>query len=30
VFDGTPIRVRLTGPAVPVFEGDFPGIDDDG
>lgn len=30
VFDGTPVRVRLAGPAVPVFEGDFPGIDDEG
>jgi diaminopimelate epimerase len=30
VFDGTPIRVRLAGPAVPVFEGEFPGIDDRG
>lgn len=29
VFDGTPVRVRLSGPAVPVFEGRFPGIDDD-
>lgn len=28
VFDGTPIRVRLEGPAEPVFEGEFPGIDD--
>jgi diaminopimelate epimerase len=27
VFEGTPVRVRLTGPAVPVFEGEFPGID---
>lgn len=27
VFDGTPCRVRLTGPAVSVFEGEFPGID---
>jgi len=27
-FDGTPVRVRLTGPAVSVFEGEFPGIDD--
>ena len=24
VFDGTPIRVRLEGPAVRVFDGDFP------
>lgn len=29
VFDGTPIRVRLEGPAVPLFDGDFPGIDDE-
>ncbi|MFW6039589.1 MAG: diaminopimelate epimerase [Gemmatimonadota bacterium] len=28
VFDGTPIRVRLEGPAVPLFDGEFPGIDD--
>lgn len=27
-FDGSPVRVRLTGPAVSVFEGEFPGIDD--
>jgi len=27
-FDGAPVRVRLTGPAVSVFEGEFPGIDD--
>lgn len=27
-FDGTPVRVRLTGPAVSLFEGEFPGIDD--
>jgi diaminopimelate epimerase len=27
-FDGTPVRVRLTGPAISVFEGEFPGIDD--
>lgn len=30
VFDGTPVRVRLTGPAVPLFEGVFPGVDDEG
>lgn len=29
VFDGTPIRVRLEGPAEPLFEGEFPGIDDE-
>lgn len=29
VFDGTPIRVRLEGPAVPLFEGEFPGVDDE-
>ncbi len=29
VFDGTPIRVRLDGPAEPVFDGEFPGIDDE-
>lgn len=28
VFDGSPVRVRLVGPAVPVFEGEFPGIDE--
>jgi len=28
-FDEVPIRVRLSGPAVPLFEGDFPGIDDE-
>lgn len=28
VFDGTPVRVRLAGPAVGLFEGEFPGIDD--
>jgi len=27
VFDGTPIRVRLVGPAVRVFQGDFPDTD---
>ena len=30
VFDGTPVRVRLSGPAVGVFEGEFRGIDDAG
>lgn len=27
-FDGSVVRVRLSGPATPVFEGEFPGIDD--
>ena len=27
VFDGTPVRVRLAGPAVRVFEGEFPDLD---
>lgn len=27
VFDGTPIRVQLIGPAIRVFEGQFPDID---
>ena len=27
VFDGTPFRVRLAGPAVCLFEGDFPDTD---
>jgi diaminopimelate epimerase len=27
-FDGTPVRVRLAGPAISVFDGEFPGIDD--
>lgn len=26
-FDGSPIRVGLEGPALPVFEGEFPGVD---
>lgn len=26
VFDGTPVRVRLAGPAVRVFEGEFPDL----
>lgn len=29
VFDGAPIRVRLEGPAEPLFEGEFPGVDDE-
>ena len=28
VFDGSPVRVKLSGPARPLFEGVFPGIDD--
>lgn len=28
VFDGSPVRVQLAGHAVPVFEGEFPGVDD--
>ena len=28
VFDGSPVRVRLEGPAVPLFEGEFTGVDD--
>jgi len=30
VFDGSTVRVRLAGPAVPLFDGEFPGVDDQG